>query len=113
MFRLQYKLQQITSASATFMSFGEWLCLEICPTDSLVLVLDKVAYHRSANIMALFALLERRVQVLWLPKYSPDMNPIERFWFHLKHNILVLGFKLKTIRLLYPRHQKPITKNLI
>jgi transposase len=24
------------------------------------------------------------VLVLWLPPYSPDLNPIERFWKHLK-----------------------------
>ena len=24
--------------------------------------------------------------ILWLPAYSPDMNPIERFWKHLKAN---------------------------
>ena len=23
--------------------------------------------------------------MLWLPKYSPFLNPIERFWLHLKN----------------------------
>ena len=73
--------------SATFIHFVEWLCLNIYPDDPLVLVLDNVSYHRSADVIALFALLEPRVQVLWLPKYSPDMNPIERFWLHLKNNV--------------------------
>ena len=26
----------------------------------------------------------KRVLVLWLPPYAPDLNPIERFWKHLK-----------------------------
>jgi len=73
--------------SVTFIQFVEWLCLNIYPDDPLVLVLDNVSYHRSADVMALFALLEPRVQILWLPKYSPDMNPIERFWLHLKNNV--------------------------
>lgn len=73
--------------SETFIAFVEWLCLDIYPDEALVLVLDNVSYHRSADVMALLALLEPRVQVLWLPKYSPDMNPIERFWLHLKNQV--------------------------
>ncbi len=73
--------------SGTLMQFIELLCLDIYPYDPLVLVLDNVSYHRSADVMALFALLEPHVQVFWLPKYSPDMNPIERFWLHLKNNV--------------------------
>lgn len=73
--------------SATFTQFVEALCLDVYPDEPLVLVLDNVSYHRSAEIMAFFALLEPRVQVLWLPKYSPDMNPIERFWLHLKDHV--------------------------
>ena len=73
--------------SATFMAFVEWLCLDVYPDEPLVLVLDNVSYHRSADVLALFALLEPRVQVLWLPKYSPDMNPIERFWLYLKQQV--------------------------
>lgn len=73
--------------TATFFAFIEWLCLTVYPDDPLVLVLDNVSYHRSAPIMALLSLLEPRVQVIWLPKYSPDMNPIERFWLHLKDHV--------------------------
>jgi transposase len=73
--------------STRFLGFLEWLCLEIYPHEPLVLVLDNVSYHHSADVQALFALLEPRVQVLWLPKYSPDMNPIERFWLHLKNQV--------------------------
>jgi putative transposase len=73
--------------SATFLAFVEWLCLDIYPDEPLILVLDNASYHRSATVQALFALLEPRVQVLWLPNYSPDMNPIERFWLHLKNQV--------------------------
>lgn len=73
--------------SVAFINFLEWLCMDIYPDAPLVLVLDNVSYHRSADVMALLALLEPRVQVIWLPKYSPDMNPIERFWLHLKNNV--------------------------
>lgn len=73
--------------STTFSAFLEWLCLDVYPDEPLILVLDNVAYHHSANVMALLSLLQPRVQVIWLPTYSPDMNPIERFWLHLKNAV--------------------------
>jgi putative transposase len=73
--------------STTFSAFLEWLCLHVYPDQPLILVLDNVSYHHSATVMALLSLLQPRVQVLWLPKYSPDMNPIERFWLHLKNAV--------------------------
>jgi putative transposase len=73
--------------SARFVEFIEWLCLTVYPDEPLVIVLDNVSYHHAANVRALFALLQPRVQVLWLPKYSPDMNPIERFWLYLKNQV--------------------------
>lgn len=71
--------------SRAFIEFLEWLCLEVFPNDPLLLVLDNVSYHRSAPVLAMLSLLQPRVQVIWLPKYSPDMNPIERYWLHLKN----------------------------
>lgn len=71
--------------SETFIEFLEWLCLEVYPDDPLLLVLDNVSYHRSAPVLAFLSLLQPRLQVLWLPKYSPDMNLIERYWLHLKN----------------------------
>jgi putative transposase len=73
--------------TVSFLEFVEWLCLSVYPQEPLVLVLDKVSYHHSAPARALFSLLEPRVQVIWLPKYSPDMNPIERYWRHLKDHV--------------------------
>ena len=31
---------------------------------------------------------QRRLHVFWLPKYSPDWNPDEKAWNHLKHQEL-------------------------
>jgi putative transposase len=73
--------------SAGFVAFVEWLCLQVYPHEPLVLVLDNVSYHHAAAVQALLALLQPRVQVVWLPKYSPDMNPIERFWLFLKNQV--------------------------
>jgi putative transposase len=49
-----------------------------------VLVMDNAAYHKSASALAALSLFEHRVMVIWLPPYCSDLNPIERFWRHLK-----------------------------
>ena len=49
-----------------------------------MLVMDNAAYHKSASALAALSLFEHRVMVIWLPPYCSDLNPIERFWRHLK-----------------------------
>ena len=70
--------------SQTFIQFLEYLLLEQFPTQKIILVLDNASYHKSRATLAALSLFEPRVKVFWLPKYCPNLNPIERFWRHLK-----------------------------
>lgn len=70
--------------SQTFLQFLEYLLVECFPTEKIVLVMDNASYHRSKTVQAALSLFEPRVRVFWLPKYCPTLNPIERFWRHLK-----------------------------
>ena len=70
--------------SATFISFLEELLVKRYPTGRVVLVMDNASYHKSASVLAALSLFEHRVMVIWLPPYCSDLNPIERFWRHLK-----------------------------
>lgn len=54
------------------------------PRKRLVLVLDNVAYHKTKAVMNRVEELAGRVELLWLPPYSPNLNRIERIWGHLK-----------------------------
>ncbi len=56
----------------------------IYPTQKVLLVMDNASFHTSAMAQAALSLFQDRLQVIWLPKYSPFLNPIERFWQHLK-----------------------------
>ena len=69
----------------TFIAFLEHLLLRCYPTQKLVLVLDNASYHRSKAALAAIDIFTDRLRVVWLPKYSPFMNPIERFWLLLKN----------------------------
>ena len=70
--------------SQTFIQFLEYLLVECCPTQKIVLVMDNASYHRSKTVRAALSLFEPRVRVFWLPKYCPQLNLIERYCRHLK-----------------------------
>lgn len=75
--------------SASFIEFLEHLLLECFPTGRVVLVLDNASIHKSRASLAALSLFEHRVLVLWLPAYCSTLNPIERFWQHLKDQVCV------------------------
>ncbi|MBK7897625.1 MAG: IS630 family transposase [Anaerolineaceae bacterium] len=70
--------------SASFSSFIQ-LLMATAPQDRpVVLVMDNASYHHSQASEALLAFFETRSTVFWLPPYCSDLNPIERYWRHLK-----------------------------
>jgi transposase len=50
----------------------------------VVVVMDKASCHVSKKTKA-FIDNQRRLHVFYLPSYSPDWNPDEKVWNHLKH----------------------------
>lgn len=73
-----------TKNSSQFIRFLEQLLVKEHPTGRVVLVMDNAAYHKSAPSLAALSLFEHRVLVIWLPTYCSELNPIERYWRHLK-----------------------------
>ena len=61
-----------------------WLEQELLPvlTPGHIIVMDNASFHKSAKIKELIE--EAGCDLLFLPPYSPDLNPIERFWSWLK-----------------------------
>lgn len=53
----------------------------------LVVVMDQAPPHVSKKTSAFIA-NQRRLHIFHLPKYSPDWNPDEKVWNHLKHQEL-------------------------
>jgi len=50
-----------------------------------VFVMDNASFHRKSK---LFALTENaECELIFLPAYSPDLNPIEKFWAWLKQRL--------------------------
>jgi transposase len=64
--------------------FEFWIENQLLPTleKGSVIVLDNASFHRKS---ALFDIVEGYgCTLLYLPPYSPDLNPIEHFWANLK-----------------------------
>jgi transposase len=55
------------------------------PGKRLLLVLDNAPYNHSASVKE--AALALRIELLYLPPYSPNLNLIERFWKFLKGKV--------------------------
>jgi transposase len=52
----------------------------------IVLVLDNVRYHH-ARLLTKFLKENEKLEILYLPPYSPDLNPIERAWWFMRESI--------------------------
>lgn len=71
--------------SDTFLRFLEHLMRSLDATKPVVLVLDNASYHHSREAEAMLAFFEDDGLIAcWLPPYCSELNPIERFWGHLK-----------------------------
>jgi transposase len=55
------------------------------PGKGLLVVLDNARYQRARSVQALAKRL--RIQLLFLPPYSPNLNLIERFWKFLRKKV--------------------------
>ena len=75
--------------SQAFIEFLEHL-FQVChPDKQIILVMDNASIHKSAASTAALSLFEHRLQVIFLPTYCSFLNPIERFWRHLKDTVCV------------------------
>jgi putative transposase len=50
-------------------------------------ICDNASCHTSLEVIQYLWEWEGRIEVHLLPPYSPDLNPIERVWWHLHENI--------------------------
>ena len=69
---------------------GEVLVPRLRPGD--IVVLDNLSPHKSDPTLALIT--NTGAQVLFLPAYSPDLNPIEKMWSKVK--ALLRGAEART-----------------
>lgn len=54
-------------------------------TQKIYLVLDGAAYNKAKSVKK--RAKELRIIILYLPPYSPNLNPIERLWKFMKKKV--------------------------
>lgn len=73
-----------TCNTSLFNTWLEKICIpELKPGD--VLILDNASFHKSKTTMEIIQ--SAGYEVLFLPPYSPDLNPIEKFWANFKRKV--------------------------
>lgn len=83
---LLFRLLEKRIASKEVIDFLQQM-LSHHPTRHLIVVMDQAPPHTSKKTKAWIA-SQPRLHVFHLPKYSPDWNPDEKVWNHLKHQEL-------------------------
>jgi hypothetical protein len=55
----------------------------VAPGAHGIVLMDKAGWHTSGDLV-----VPENLSLVFLPPYSPELNPIERLWLHLRDNRL-------------------------
>ena len=53
----------------------------------VVMVVDNVQYHHAKRLKPVLEKYKHKMELVYLPAYSPDLNPIERIWWYMRKHI--------------------------
>ena len=82
--------------------FEKCLCPKLKPGDYVIW--DNAAFHRGDELKEIAEKFD--INIIYLPAYSPDLNPIEKLWANFKRN-------LRKVVKLYAKFQDAMTKALL
>jgi transposase len=69
--------------------FERWFieCLLKEAPRGCTIIIDNARFHRKEALLALIRKSRRKITLLFLPAYSPELNPIEKSWANLKRHL--------------------------
>ena len=70
--------------SSTFEYWFKNILLPELP-DGTTVIMDNAAFHRKKQLLSIAE--EHGLRLIFLPPYSPELNPIEKFWSWLKRHL--------------------------
>jgi transposase len=53
----------------------------------VIMILDNVRYHHSRKLKQFLENHKDRIELFFLPPYSPELNPMERIWWYMRKKI--------------------------
>jgi transposase len=69
--------------TGTMNVFLKMLAAELGPADHAVLIMGQAGWHKARKLV-----VPDNITVLYLPPYSPELNPVERLWGYLRSHYL-------------------------
>lgn len=67
------------------------------PKKKVIMILDNVRYHHAKMLKPFLDKNKDRIELFFLPPYSPDLNPMERIWWYMRkkitHNRFIYSLK--------------------
>lgn len=76
-------LQAPSANTETMDVFLTMLAAQLGPKEQAVLIMDGAGWHKARRLK-----VPERVTILYLPPYSPELNPVERLWAYLRSHYL-------------------------
>lgn len=74
----------------TFCKFLDRVAVQNGEYQVFMMFIDRATYHRSKRVRKHIHMLRgegHNFKLIWLPRYSPDLNPIEQIWRPFKRGI--------------------------
>ena len=65
--------------------FSERLLKEV--PRGCTIIMDNASFHRKRELLKRIKKARRKINLLFLPAYSPDLNPIEKSWANMKRKL--------------------------
>jgi putative transposase len=72
--------------TATFFRFLR-KCISANKGRKVYLVVDNVRFHHARRLQPILERYRQRLELVFLPPYSPDLNPIERVWWLMRKQV--------------------------
>ena len=76
-------LQAPSINTGTMNVFLGMLSKELGPNDHAALIMDRAGWHKARALV-----VPENITILYLPPYSPELNPVERLWAYLRSHYL-------------------------
>jgi putative transposase len=53
----------------------------------IYMILDNVRFHHAKRLKPILERYKSKMELIFLPPYSPDLNPIERVWWLMRKQV--------------------------
>lgn len=60
---------------------------QVYSNQKVIMVVDNIRYHHTKRLKPILEKYKHRIELIYLPAYSPDLNPMERLWWYMEKKI--------------------------